>query len=202
MADAFIGEIRMFPFGQFGFNLAGWFACNGQKLNLRGNEALYSLIGSRFGGDNQTYFNLPNLNGRIPVDAGTSPTTGTQYVFAQTIGQETVTLNAAQAPSHTHTFSAKNSGAGATGMTGVAGSTGAAPNLVGTSLLSRAATSAPKFINAYDVPPSANETQLGVKVSVGYGNAQGAVDPHPNVQPYLVMAYYICYNGEYPVNPD
>jgi microcystin-dependent protein len=199
MADAFIGEILMFPFGYAPY---GWLACNGQRVALRDYQALYTLVASRFGGDNQTYFNLPNLNGRIPVDAGTSPTTGTQYVFAQTIGQETVALNAAQAPSHTHTFSAKISSAQTTGMTAAATATGTAPNLVGTSLLSRGLTTAVKPINAYDVPPSTNETQLGVKVSVAYGNAQGGADPHPNVQPYLVMAYYICSDGEYPVNPN
>jgi microcystin-dependent protein len=199
MADAFYGEIRMFPFG---YAPIGWLACNGQQLRLSQYQVLYALLGTRFGGDGQTVFNLPNLNGRIPVDAGTSPTTGTQYVFAQTVGQETVTLTYTQAPSHTHTFSAKNSSAGTTGLTGVAGSTGTAPNVVGTSLLSRAATSALKFINAYDVPPTSNETPLGVKVSVAYGNAQQQTDPHPNLQPYLVMAYYICNEGEYPVNPN
>lgn len=199
MADAFYGEIRMFPFG---YAPIGWLACNGQQLSLSQYQVLYTLLGIRFGGDGRTYFNLPNLNGRIPVDAGTSPTTGTQYVFAQTIGQETVTLTYSQAPSHTHTFSAKISSASTTGLTAVATATGTAPNLVGTSLLSRGLTTAAKPINAYDVPPSTNETQLGVNVSVGYGNAQQQTDPHPNLQPYLVMAYYICNDGEYPVNPN
>lgn len=199
MADAFIGEIRMFPYG---YAPIGWFACNGQRMVLQQYQALYSLLGSRFGGDNQTYFNLPNLNGRIPVDAGVSPTTGTNWVFAQATGQETVTLTYNQAPAHTHTFSAKISSASTTGMTGVAQTTGTAPNLVGTSLLSRGLNTAAKPINAYDVPPSSNETQLGVKVSPAYGNAQLQTDPHPNLQPYLVMGYYICNDGEYPVNPN
>lgn len=196
MADAFIGEIRMFPYG---YAPIGWFACNGQRMVLQQYQALYSLLGSRFGGDNQTYFNLPNLNGRIPVDTGVSPTTGTQFVFAQAIGQETVTLAYAQAPSHNHTFTTKLSGASTAGMTGVAGMT---PPNVGTSLLSRGMTSAAKPISAYDVPPSSNETGLGVKVSPAYGNAQLGTDPHPNLQPYLVMGYYICNEGEYPVNPN
>ncbi|MFY8106732.1 MAG: phage tail protein, partial [Elstera sp.] len=179
--DAFIGEIRMFPFG---YAPIGWFACDGRLMPIGQYQALYSLLGTRFGGDGKTNFNLPNLNGRIPVDAGVSPTTGTQFVFAQTVGQETVTLNAAQAPSHTHTFTAKVSNASTTGMTGVAQATGTAPNQVGTSLLSRGLNSAAKPINAYDVPPTTQETSLGVKVSVAYGNAQTGVDPHPNLQPY------------------
>lgn len=196
MADAFIGEIRMFPFG---YAPIGWFACNGQRMVLQQYQALFALLGSRFGGDSQSYFNLPNLNGRIPVDAGVSPTTGTQFVFAQAIGQETVTLTYNQAPSHNHTFTTKISGASTAGMTGVAGTT--APN-VGASLLSRGMTSAAKPISAYDVPPSNSETKLGMKVSPAYGNAQLGVDPHPNLQPYLVMAYYICNEGEFPVNPN
>ncbi|MCK6444615.1 phage tail protein [Elstera cyanobacteriorum] len=199
MADAFIGEIRMFPYG---YAPIGWFACNGQRMVLQQYQALFALLGSRFGGDSQTYFNLPNLNGHIPVDAGVSPTTGTQFIFAQQIGQETVTLTYNQAPAHTHTFSAKISGASTTGMTGVAQATGTAPNLVGTSLLSRGITSAAKPINAYDVPPSSNETQLGVKVSPAYGDSSLATNPHPNLQPYLVMGYYICNDGEFPVNPN
>lgn len=199
MADAFIGEIRMFPFG---YAPIGWFACNGQRMVLQQYQALYSLLGSRFGGDNQTYFNLPNLNGRIPVDAGMSPSVGMNFQFASETGQETVTLSYNQAPPHSHSFSAKVSSAVTAGMTGAAAATGTAPNLVGTSMLSRGITSAAKVINAYDVPPTSNETPLGVKVSTAYGNAQQTADPHPNLQPYLVMAYYICNDGEYPVNPN
>ncbi|GGA00626.1 tail protein [Elstera cyanobacteriorum] len=200
MADAFIGEIRMFPYG---YAPIGWFACNGQRMVLQQYQALFSLLGSRFGGDNQTYFNLPNLNGHIPVDSGVSPTTGTNWVFAQATGQETVTLTYNQAPTHTHTFTTKISNSATAGVTGAAQATGTAPNLVGTSLLSRGINSSvAKPINAYDVPPSSNETQLGVKVSPAYGNAQLQTDPHPNLQPYLVMGYYICNDGEYPVNPN
>jgi microcystin-dependent protein len=199
MADAFIGEIRMFPYG---YAPQGWFACNGQRMVLQQYQALFALLGSRFGGDSQTYFNLPNLNGRIPVNAGVSATSGSVWEFAETVGHETVTLTYSEAPSHNHTFTAKISAASTTGMTAVAQTTGTAPNLVGTSLLSRGINSAAKPINAYDVPPSDKETQLGVNVSVAYGTAQQATQPHPNLQPYLVMAYYICTDGEYPVNPN
>ncbi|CCG40577.1 phage tail protein [Magnetospirillum molischianum] len=197
MADGFIGEIRIFPFG---YAPIGWFLCDGQKMALNRYQALYSLLGRRFGGDNQTYFNLPNLNGRIPVDAGVSPTTGTQFVFARAIGEETVTVTYPQAPSHTHSFTTKVSGASSAGMTGVAGTI--ASSNAGASLLSRGMTSLPKPIFAYDVPPLNNETQLGVNVSPAYGNAQLNADSHSNLQPYLVMAYYICNEGDYPVNPN
>lgn len=197
MADAFIGEIRIFPFG---YAPIGWLECNGQQLAIRENPALYSLLGNRFGGDGRTHFNLPNLNGRIPVNAGAPSPTSQPFVFAAKVGQETVTLTQAQAPSHSHEFNAKLSGASTTGMTSVAG----AANGVGGSLLSRAMTSAAKTIAAYDAPPfsSSDQTQLGVKVSVAYGTTAQTVQPHPNLQPYLVMGYYICRDGEYPVNPN
>lgn len=197
MADAFVGEIRMFPFG---YAPLGWLACNGQQLTIRDNQALYALLNNRFGGDSRTVFNLPNLNGRIPVNAGASSPTGQPFEFAATVGQETVTLTQAQAPSHSHAFNAKLSTASTTGMTSVAG----AADGVGTSLLSRAMTSAAKPIAAFDAPPftSSDKIQLGMKVSVAYGTAAQTVEPHPNLQPYLVMGYYICGAGEYPVNPD
>lgn len=197
MADAFIGEIRMFPYG---YAPIGWLACNGQRMVLQQYQALFALLGSRFGGDSQTYFNLPNLNGRVPVDAGVSTLSGTQFIFAQQIGQETVTLTYNQAPAHNHTFTAKISGASKTGMTGVA--TAVPPNNSGSSLLSRGMTATPKVINVYDVPPSSNEAELGMKVSIAYGDSSLVTNPHPNLQPYLVMGYYICNEGEFPVNPN
>jgi len=196
MADAFIGEIRMFPYG---YAPIGWLACSGQQVTIRDYQALYALLSNRFGGDGRNYFNLPNLNGRIPVNAGASSPTGQPFVFAAKVGQETVTLTKAQAPSHDHQFNAKLSGASTTGMTSVAG----AANGVGASLLSRAMTSAAKTIAAFDTPPlsASDKTQLGMNVSVAYGTAAQSVEPHPNLQPYLVMGYYICSEGEYPVNP-
>lgn len=195
MADAFIGEIRMFPFD---YTPIGWLPCNGQSVSIGAQQALYTLLGFRFGGDQKTYFNLPNLNGNVPVGAGSSPSTGQNFVFAQAIGQEAVTLSQAQAPSHSHRFSTRVSGASTTGMTGAATAT----NNVGASQLSRALNSAGRTIAAFDVPPASPLTYLGVKVSPAYGTAQMTVEPHPNMQPYLVMGYYICVEGEYPVNPN
>ncbi len=196
MADAFYGEIRMFPFG---YTPLGWIACNGQQVSINANQVLYSLLGSRFGGDGRTYFNVPNLNGRIPLNLGLAKT-GTAYAFAATPGQETVTLSYNQAPIHNHVFNAKSSSSSSTGMTAQATTTGTPPT--GTSLISRALNSAAKVINAFDAPPSSDVVQLGVMVSTTYGNTMGIADPHPNLQPYLVMAYYICNDGTYPERPN
>jgi microcystin-dependent protein len=195
--DAFIGEIRMFPFG---YAPVGWIACDGRQLQVNQQPALYALLGNRFGGNGTTNFNLPNLNGRIPVSEGASSPSGPQFLFAASVGQETVTLTPAQAPSHNHSFSDKVSSASTTGMTGVAG----ASNNVGTSLMSRALNSAGKQVAAYDAPPlnPSEMTTLGMKVSAAYGTLGQAPEPHPNLQPYLVLGYYICTDGEYPVNPN
>lgn len=195
--DAFIGEIRMFPFG---YAPVGWYACDGRQLQINQEPALFALLGARFGGNGTTNFNLPNLNGRIPVNAGASSPSGQQFPFAATMGQETVTLTPGQAPSHSHSFKVKLSGASTTGMTGVAG----VSNNAGTSLMSRALNNAAKLIAAYDAPPlsPSEKTALGMKVSAAYGTLGQAPEPHPNLQPYLVLGYYICHYGEFPPNPN
>src|SRR6266545_636382 len=100
MADPFIGEIRM-----FGGNFAplGWAFCNGQLLAISQYDALFALIGTTYGGDGQTTFALPNLQGRIPIHMGTggglSPRT-----IGESSGTETVTLTVDQLPMHDHQF--------------------------------------------------------------------------------------------------
>ena len=93
MSDPFIGEIRM-----FGGNFAplGWAFCNGAVMAIAQNEALFSLIGTTYGGDGQTTFNLPDLRGRLPVHQGSG------FVIGQAAGTETVTLTVNQMPQHTH----------------------------------------------------------------------------------------------------
>src|SRR5512139_3604600 len=98
MSDPFIGEIKM-----VGFNFAplGWAFCNGQIMPIVQNTALFSLLGTLYGGDGKTTFGLPNLQGRVPIGFGNG--TGlTPRTLAQTGGATTVTLNASQAPVHSH----------------------------------------------------------------------------------------------------
>jgi microcystin-dependent protein len=106
MSEPFVGEVRM-----VGFNFApvGWFLCDGQLLSISQNEVLFNLIGTIYGGDGQSTFALPNLQGRIPIHQGTSDQ-GT-WVMGQSSGTETVTLSANEMPEHSHLLSA-NSGAG------------------------------------------------------------------------------------------
>ena len=100
MSDPYVGEIRMFAAN---FAPAGWMLCQGQLLPISEWDMLFNLIGTTYGGDGQSTFQLPDLQGRIPVH------TGNGYYQGATGGVETVTLTISQMPSHTHTFMATTS---------------------------------------------------------------------------------------------
>src|SRR5450631_2987711 len=102
MSEPFLGEIRMFGFN---FNPQGWAQCNGQLMAISQNTALFSLLGTNFGGNGQTTFGLPDLRGRVPVHAGQGPGLSPYNIGEQT-GTENVTLLSSQMPSHSHGVSA------------------------------------------------------------------------------------------------
>lgn len=103
--ETFLGEIRMFA-GNFA--PTGWAFCQGQLLPIAQNTALFSLLGTTYGGDGRTTFALPDLRGRVPVGFGQGP--GLSYKdLGQQFGTETVTLTTAQMPAHSHTVNAVNS---------------------------------------------------------------------------------------------
>ena len=101
MATAYVGEIRLFA-GNFA--PSGWAMCQGQLMPIANNEALFSLIGTTYGGNGQTTFALPDLRSRIPVHQGASP--GGTYVMGQQGGEEQVTLALSQIPQHNHAANA------------------------------------------------------------------------------------------------
>jgi len=115
MADPFLGEIR-----QVGFNFAptGWALCQGQTLSIAQNNALFALLGTTYGGNGQTTFNLPDLQGRAPVGqgngAGLSP-----VVIGEKGGQENTTILTSNLPPHTHTVATPVSNAAGTSNTPV-----------------------------------------------------------------------------------
>src|SRR5256885_8973738 len=98
MAQPYVGEIRMFA-GNFA--PAGWMFCEGQLLPISENDALFTLIGTTYGGDGQTTFALPDLRGRLPLHQGSNGSSS--YSLAQNGGTETVTLTTSQLPAHAHT---------------------------------------------------------------------------------------------------
>ncbi len=99
MAQPYVGEIRMFG-GNFA--PAGWEFCAGQLLPISGNETLFQLIGTTYGGDGQNTFAMPDLRGRLPIHQGNG------FVLAETGGVEQITLTVSQTPSHTHALLASN----------------------------------------------------------------------------------------------
>src|SRR4051794_13551459 len=99
--DPFVAEIRIFPFN---FPPKGWAFCDGQLLAISQNTALFSLLGTFYGGDGKSTFALPDLQGSVPLCNGQS-TTGTQYFVGEQSGAETVTLLTTEMPIHTHTMS-------------------------------------------------------------------------------------------------
>ncbi|MCM3175032.1 tail fiber protein [Paenibacillus sp. MER 99-2] len=95
MAEPFLGEIRLFAFA-YGNPPIGWAACNGQILQIKQNNALFAILGNRFGGDGKTTFALPDLQGRVPLGS-TNPASASPYG-----GEETHTLTINEMPQHTH----------------------------------------------------------------------------------------------------
>ena len=104
MSEPFVGEIRMFA-GNFAPR--GWAFCDGQLLAVSQNDALFSLLGTIYGGDGRTTFGLPDLRGRIPIHAGTGPGLSPRRLGAKA-GSEKETLTVNQLPSHTHEFRGSN----------------------------------------------------------------------------------------------
>src|SRR5437667_3006666 len=109
MPEPCIGQIILVPYT---FAPTGWAFCAGQLLPIAQNTALFSLIGTTYGGNGQTTFGLPDLRGRVPISSGQGPGLAS-YTLGQTGGTENVTLTAAQLAAHTHAVNVANSGASA-----------------------------------------------------------------------------------------
>lgn len=107
MSSPYLGQITLFPYN---FAPRGWAFCGGQILSIAQNTALFSLLGTTYGGNGQTTFALPDLRGRVPVSSGQGPGLS-NYTLGEISGTETVTLNLTQIPSHNHQVSCLNSDA-------------------------------------------------------------------------------------------
>jgi len=169
--DPFIGTITL-----FGFNFAprGWAKCEGQLLSIAQNQALFSLLGTTYGGDGRTTFALPDLRGRTPLGSGQGPGLE-QYEQGTTGGAETVTLQQNQMPAHSHSLNA-NSAAGNTASptNAIFASTGAVDR-------------------EYHAGGVANTAMSGQIIG-----PSGGSQAHENRQPYLVLNYCIALEGIYP----
>jgi microcystin-dependent protein len=169
MSEPFLSEIRMFSFG---FPPKGWALCNGQTLPINQNAALFSLIGTFYGGNGTSTFQLPNLQGCVPLHLGTNPGNGNNYVIGQQAGESNVTLTPNQLPAHIHNVNAN---------------TGADANVPSASVVPGGGG-----VSAYGTAPGSATMNNGI-----VGPAGGS-QPHPNVQPYQVVNFCIALQGIFP----
>jgi microcystin-dependent protein len=175
--DPFVAEIRIFPFN---FAPKGWAFCDGQLLPLSQNTALFSLLGTTYGGDGKSNFALPNLQGRAPMQPGQGPGLSL-HDLGEAAGSDTVTLLQSEIPAHSHSFNAD-------------ANTASTPNPAGGS-----------YADArWNVPPNSGKvviysgatptTQLGPNAIAPAGGSQ----PHNNLMPYLTLNFCIALQGVYP----
>ncbi|TCT08056.1 phage tail protein [Aquabacter spiritensis] len=188
--DWYLGELRIFPYAD-DWVPAGWLPCEGQMLGIMSYAALYSLIGTTYGGDGRSTFRLPDLRGRTPLGLGQyfgPDGPGDGYVLGQSGGVEKVRLDVGDMPAHTHAVRAVRSSGTSTNPSSAffampkqsSGTTKPLYQTAATDLVSLA----PGVVSASGHADSADP--------------QGRAAPHSNVQPFLVLGYFIATTGYYP----
>jgi microcystin-dependent protein len=171
MADPFVAEMRIFPFN---FAPTGWAFCDGQLLPLSQNTALFSLLGTTYGGDGKSNFALPNMQGNAPMHPGQGPGLSL-HDLGETGGSDTVTLLLSEIPAHIHNFV----GSQADGIARTPANNLVA-NMIG--------------VNGYATPgPGPAPNMAFQALSVTGGN-----QPHNNRQPYLTLSFCIALQGVFP----
>jgi microcystin-dependent protein len=167
MSDQFVGEIRM---GGWNFAPTGWAACDGQLLPISQNTALFSLLGTNFGGDGRSTFGLPNLQGMIPFCQGQGPGLS-QYVVGEEDGTAAVTLQTSQIPGHTHQAVASTAA-------------GNSPSASGNDWAETRG-------RLYGASTSITMNPAALATT-------GGSQPHNNLPPYLVVTFVIALTGIFP----
>ena len=165
MAEPFLSEIRIFSFD---FAPKGWALCNGQLLPINQNQALFSLLGTTFGGDGRVNFALPDLRARVPIHVGSGHTLGEKG------GEQAHTLSIAELPTHTHVFKASTTSATA--------NTGPGGNYLGQSS------------GVFLYGPASNLTAMAPNALANVGGSQA----HLNMQPFLTLNFSIALQGIFP----
>jgi microcystin-dependent protein len=168
MAEPYVGEIRMFA-GNFA--PVGWAFCDGRQLPISEYDTLFNLIGTTYGGDGQSTFNLPDLRGRIPVHAGAGG--GGSYVLGQLGGVENVVLTQNQIPAHSHAVACSSVGGNSDDPAGKV------PAAAGT--------------NLYTAAAGANAS-----MSAGAVGSAGGSQPHENMSPFQAVNFIISLFGVFP----
>jgi microcystin-dependent protein len=176
MSEPFLAEIRV-----FGFNFApvGWAFCDGQVMPISQNTALFSLLGTNFGGNGTSTFALPNLQGSVPLQQGQGPGL-TPYVLGETGGAVSVTLISSQMPSHNHLLECSTAVAGQTSPVG------AIP----------AVPPAQRGQSFFAASPGTSPAMKAGMLTPAGGNG-----PHNNMPPYLTLNFCIALAGVFPSRP-
>jgi microcystin-dependent protein len=186
MANPFVAEIRIFPFN---FAPKGWAFCAGQLLPISQNTALFSLLGTTYGGDGKSTFALPNFQGNVPIHAGQGPGLSLRSLGEED-GEQFVTLLQTEIPAHTHNVIASTTNGTATAASGnqlaaaaASGGGGKIPTTFSTTFYSGNAAQATTALS----PPS---------LSISGGSL-----PHNNMMPYLGLNFCIALQGVFPPRP-
>lgn len=171
MSSPYLGEIRLVSFS---FAPKGWAPCNGQLLAINLNQALFSLLGTQYGGDGRTTFALPNLQARVPIHQGQGPGLSARTI-GESDGTQFASVNEANIPVHEHALMAS----------------------------SAAATSATPAGNVLAAPADALYGTTGTSASYGALATAGAIEAssHENRQPFIGMTYMISLTGIFPPRP-
>jgi microcystin-dependent protein len=176
MAEPFLAQIALFPFN---FAPQGWAFCNGQLLSITQNTALFSLLGTNYGGNGTSTFGLPNLQGSVPVGAGQGPGLS-QYDLGEPGGTPVVTLLMSEMAIHTHFVSATTDRGNTTVPSGNVPATGAAGTPQKPTVAKMYSTNAPNTL---------------LRFAAGLA---GGSEPHDNMQPYLTLNFCIALQGIFP----
>jgi microcystin-dependent protein len=177
MANPFVAEIRI-----FGFNFApkGWATCGGQLLPISQNTALFSLLGTTYGGDGKSTFALPNLQGNVALQQGQGPGLSL-YDLGEQTGSQTVTLLQTELPSHSHSVNADSGAANSTSPSGNLYKDGQIPGSPAIAIASYNTSTPPTTtLNPATISPA------------------GGGQPHNNMMPTLVLNYCIAMQGVFP----
>ncbi|MBB4098242.1 phage tail protein [Sphingomonas kyeonggiensis] len=175
MSDPFVAEIRIFPFN---FAPRSWAFCNGQLMPISQNTALFSLLGTFYGGDGKVTFSLPDMQGRAAMHPGQGPGLS-QRVFAEQGGSDRVTLLQSDIPSHAHALQA-------------AGNNATQGTLTNNAALGTTAGGA-----LYQTQTGTNLVPMSTNALAPVGGDQS----HNNMQPYLTLNFCICLQGIFPPRP-
>lgn len=195
--DEFIGIIKLFA-GNFAPQ--GWAFCNGQLLSISQNQALFSILGTTYGGDGRTTFGLPDLRSRVALGGGQGAGPGLPSIaLGQQAGEATHTLTTNEMPGHTHVAAVS----GSASLSVNAGSASQSNATAGASIATPGTLSGRTFTPTLGFNTATPDTALNPASintsSLAVTNAlAGGTQPHNNMQPYLGLSYIICTNGLFP----